>query len=142
MTKQTHADGTPYHYDRDSADGHEWLTIVNSTGDKPVLRYASCFMASCETGRHFPETLNHGVLLFTMGQSAGILGGEDGQLADDLYTISAAGHDAYSWITSHYVKMLTEGKSWAQITNFLNQNQYVEPGFEENESLYKVKTFE
>jgi hypothetical protein len=142
LAKQTHADGTPYHYDRDSRDGHEWLTVVNSTGDKPVLRYASCFMASCDTGRHFPETLDHGVLLFTMGESAGILGGEDGQLDNDLYTVSAAGSDAYSWITSHYVRMLTEGKSWEQIVKFLNQNQFTMPDMEVNQSLYKYKPFE
>jgi hypothetical protein len=82
------------------------------------------------------------VLLFTMGESAGILGGEEGRLADDLYTVSAAGPEAYSWITSHYVRMLTEGKSWEQIVQFLNQNQYTVPGMEVIQSLYKYKSFE
>ncbi|MEI7911634.1 MAG: hypothetical protein WCK77_18530 [Verrucomicrobiota bacterium] len=44
LNKQFHADGTPYHYERQQ-DHHNWITIVKSTGVLPTLRYNSCFMA-------------------------------------------------------------------------------------------------
>ena len=87
LTKDTHADGTPFHYLRhdEEEDTDTWLTIVNSSGDVPTLRYNSCFMASCETGRHFSQSLNHGVLLFSIDQTLGILGGTDKKAAQYFF---------------------------------------------------------
>ena len=136
MTKKVHADGTPYHYER-QGQHNNWITIVNSSGDLPVLRYASCFMASCNTGRHFPETLNHGVLLFSIDETYGVVGGKDGKLDDDLTT------DELSWGITHYVRLLTEGKSWTEIVTFFNQQQWFLPPETGPENLhnYKFKTF-
>ncbi|MCF7731699.1 MAG: hypothetical protein K9N23_08420 [Akkermansiaceae bacterium] len=43
---------------------------------------------------------------------------------------------------THYVRLLTEGKSWTEIVTFLNQNQYYPPSLTAPETphLYKYKT--
>lgn len=119
------------------APGTNYGIIVNTTGDLPQLRYASCFMASCNTGKHFSESLTHGVLLFSMDETYGVLGGADGQLDDDLTT------GGYSWGITHYVKLLTGGKSWTEIVTFFNQNQSFSAPETEPENLhnYKFKPF-
>jgi hypothetical protein len=109
-------DGTIYHYKQDGTH-HNYVTVVKSSGDKPVLRYRSCFMAGCNTGRAFSQTLNHGVLIFTMDESYGVTGGEYAKIENDYYT-------SYSWGITHHVRLLTEGKTWNEIVTFLNQNQY------------------
>jgi hypothetical protein len=136
LQKQTHADGTPYHYQRQGVHNN-WITVVNSSGDVPTLRYASCFMASCNTGRHFPETLNHGVLLFSIDETYGVLGGLDGRLDADPKA------DIYSWGVTYYVRMLIEGKTWTEIVTFFNQNQYFTSPNTSPDNLhnYKFKTF-
>jgi hypothetical protein len=136
LTKKVHADGTPYHYERQGKHNN-WITIVNSSGDVPALRYASCFMASCNTGRHFTETLNHGVLLFSIDETYSVLGGTKGRLPSDPEA------EVYSWGITHYVRLLTEGKSWTDIVTFFNQNQYFKAPATGPENLhnYKFKTF-
>ena len=144
LTKQFHADGTPYHYQRQDSitiddqtiSFPNWITIVKSSGDVPVLRYSSCFMASCDTGRHFTETLNHGVLLFSMDVTYGVLGGKVPRLPEDHLT------DSYSWGITHYIRLLTEGKSWAEIVTFFNQTQLWNSEYgPKTLSNYKFKTF-
>ncbi len=116
LTRKTHADGTPFHYTRDGL----WLTVVNSSGDVPALRYASCFMASCNSGRNFGETLkDQGVLIYTRDKACSWLGGANAELPGDLLTAG------FSWGITHYVRLLTEGKNWKQIVKFFNEQQYV-----------------
>jgi hypothetical protein len=115
LKKQTHADGTPFHYTRDG----EWLTVVNSSGDVPVLRYASCFMASCNSGRNFGQTLkDQGVLIYTRGKASPWIGKDEAQIPGDLFT------EQLSWGITHYVRLLTEGKHWTQIVGFFNDQQF------------------
>ena len=151
LTKQIHADGTPYHYERQS-DYNNWITIVNSTGDTPVLRYNSCFMASCNTGRHFSETLTHGVLLFSIDETMGVIGGKFGKLQNDLHTDRDdwkkilgqwENHPVpSSWGMTQYVRLLTEGKTWLEIVTFFNEQQWWDSGKPpENMHNYKYKTF-
>lgn len=129
------SDGTIYHYKQDG-EYHNYVTVVKSSGDKPVLRYRSCFMAGCNTGRTFSQTLNHGVLIFTMSESYGVTGGGDAQIENDHYT-------DYSWGITHHVRLLTEGKTWNEIVTFLNQNQYFPTPLTspETPNNYKYKSF-
>ncbi|MBN8459404.1 MAG: hypothetical protein J0M04_16370 [Verrucomicrobia bacterium] len=152
LTPKTDTDGTHYHYIHQGTHKN-WNTIVKSAGDKPALRYASCFMASCNSGRGFSESLNHGTLVFTMSESYSILGGSAGQIAGDWFTKNGLpepndnpgtnSKNGYSWKMTHYVRLLTEGKSWAQIVSYLNQNQYYPPGLAGPETpvLYKYHTY-
>lgn len=111
------ADGTIYHYEQ-NGEHQNYVTVVKSSGDKPILRYKSCFMAGCNTGRAFSQTLNHGVLIYTMDESYAVTGGADAQIDNDYPS------DDYSWDITHHVRLLTEGKTWQEIVTFLNQNQY------------------
>ncbi len=94
-------------------------------------------MASCNTGRHFSETLNRGVLLFSIDETYGVLGGVDGKLGDDTTEAKR------SWGITHYVRLLTEGKSWTEIVTSFNKNQYFKAPATSPENLhnYKFKTF-
>ena len=127
-------DGTIYHYKQDG--DHNYVTVVKSSGDKPVLRYRSCFMAGCNTGRAFSQTLTHGVLIFTMDESYGVTGGSKARIKNDHYT-------DYSWGITHHVRLLTEGKTWNEIVTFLNQNQYFPPPLTspKTPNNYKFKSF-
>jgi hypothetical protein len=87
LTPKTHADGTDYHYTQQGKHMN-WNAIVKSAGDIPTLRYASCFMASCNSGRAFSQSLNHGVLVYSTDDSYSILGGIKGQIAGDLFTLN------------------------------------------------------
>jgi hypothetical protein len=70
-----------------------------------------------------------------MSETVGIIG-KKGKLEDDLYTRTEfpeliggtqefVNRDA-SWGITHYVRLLTEGKSWQQICDYLNENQFWE----------------
>ena len=124
--------GHPYNFSRPNERDSkitDYLTIVNSQGDLPVLRYKSCFMASCETGRSFYESLSHGKLLYTMGTTEGTIGAV-GSIDGDLLTMAGpespsipSGDFGDSWGITHYVKLIIEGKSWSQIVKYFNENQ-------------------
>ena len=58
---------------------------MNSSGDLPILRYKSCFMASCNTGRTFSESFTHGTFLYSMDDTNGLIG-KNGKIEGDLYT--------------------------------------------------------
>lgn len=135
LTKKEHANGITYHYQRGEEPLPELITIVNSSGDVPTLRYASCFMASCNSGRNFSETLNHGVLLYSMDVTYAIIGGKEGKLGNDLTT---AGH---SWGATQYVRLLTNGKSWDDIAKFFNEKQYFEDASPKTPNNYKIKQY-
>jgi hypothetical protein len=83
LQKHTDPDGTPDHYIRE-VKWKNWITIVKSSGDVPALRYGSCFMAGCNTGRAFSESLNHGVLLYTKDESQMPLGKNSASIPGDL----------------------------------------------------------
>jgi hypothetical protein len=112
------ADGTIYHYKQDD-DHQHYVTVVKSTGDVPVLRYNSCFMALCNSGRAYSQSLTHGVLFYTRSECYGVIGGKTGKIAKDHYT------DEVSWTSTHYIRLLTEGKGWDEIKSWLNTNQYI-----------------
>ncbi len=82
-----------HHYTRPSGAKR---VIVNSTGDRPDLEYRSLFMNSCNSGRDFIESLNHGVFFYTVDSCGGIE------------------------TTKEYVKAVTEGKSWVEVEAAIN----------------------
>jgi hypothetical protein len=138
ITKKTHTDGTLYHYTQNyTPEVTEWVTIVNSSNDIPILRYDSLFLASCNSGKHFSESFPHGTLLYSMDETVGIIG-KEGKIENDFHTqteIPDVNDDKegssiklVSWGITHYVRLLTEGKSWQQICNYFNENQFWENG--------------
>jgi hypothetical protein len=110
---------------------------MNSSGDLPILRYKSCFMASCNTGRTFSESFTHGTFLYSMDDTNGLIG-KNGKIEGDLYTErnnweiveGKLEHSLVpaSWGMKHYVRLLTEGKTWTQICTFMNENQWWDEG--------------
>jgi hypothetical protein len=137
--------GHPYHFTRPSSHDPSvtnYEVIVNSGGDLPILRYKSCFMASCNTGRHFYESLNQGTLIFSMAETLGTIGPE-GSIENDLLTFPGrynpslpSGELGDSWGATHYVRLLTEGKSWDKIVAYFNEQQTLYKG-KKTEGLYR-----
>ena len=123
--------------------GINYGVITQSSGDLPEMRYASCFMASCNTGRNFGESLTHNTLLYSRSETVGLIGKSiyddkthmwiAQQVPGDLYTpieIRANETVPASWGMTHYVRMITEGKAWKQITDYFNltENRMIEHG--------------
>ena len=130
------SDGTIYHYKQDG-NHQNYVTVVKSSGDVPALRYSSCFMALCNSGRAYSQSLTHGVLFYSRSECYGVVGGKDKKIPNDHYTEEA------SWTTTHYIRLITEGKSWSQIKSWLNTNQYFPENLNapETPNLFDYHTF-
>lgn len=72
-----------------------------------------------------------------MDETVGIIG-KNGKIENDFHTqteIPDVNDDKegssvklVSWGITHYVRLLTDGKSWQQICNYFNENQFWENG--------------
>ncbi|MCF7731697.1 MAG: hypothetical protein K9N23_08410 [Akkermansiaceae bacterium] len=102
--KPANGDIPAYHF----TQGDAWATMVASKGDLPTLRYASLFMNSCNSGRHFGESLNRNTFMYTLSESYSTI--IDDEIAVD------------SPFSSYlYIEGVVLGKSWTDLTSFLDK---------------------
>jgi hypothetical protein len=103
--------------DGGAADYHfvtatEWATVVGSSGDIPTLKYASLFMNSCNSGRHFGVTFNRKPYIYTKSDSYSYI--QDAEELSDLDSLAS------SYI---FIEGLILGKNFSEITIFLNKHR-------------------
>jgi hypothetical protein len=96
----------PYHHKSVGNTDVNWYTVVNSTGDKPPLKYASCFMNACSSGRHFGIDLRvqGKVLFYSTNSCVAAFYGDNG----DIYA------------STFYIQSLIKGDDFGEIKTALN----------------------
>ena len=53
-----------YYVQQDTSSAR--IIVVGGSADKPTLKYAKMLMKGCNTDRYYTDTLNHGVLFYTV----------------------------------------------------------------------------
>lgn len=102
----------------------EWIAIVGSSGDVPVLRYGSLFMASCSSGRHFGQILSRKPFFYTRELSSSLIDIEDWDSLKSKY--------ASPYVSYIYLDRLIQGKTLESTATFLNSVRYDKGGTSSN----------
>jgi len=114
FTKKPAANGNPaYHFKQ----GNNYITILNSTGDTPTLKYSSCFMNSCNSGRHFGLNLNKKVFFYTTNEAFSTLCDPDTEYNKPAVFCASV------FVSYQYMRAIVEGKTWAQNADLLTDRQ-------------------
>ena len=132
FTKKDANGGIPAHHFVQQGQHTNWVTIVTSTGDKPTLRYASCFMNSCNSGRHFGQTLNKKAYFYTSNETFSYVKEPEPEYNKPSIIFPSV---FSSYI---YMERLVEGKSFASTATFLTDLQAIEGGGAKIQGLYQV----